>query len=113
VTDPLCGDEELLEDIREAMKASSGLSVSNKLRGVPTTEGTLDKNQMKTLVREVVHLLNNSHAKMVKGMRPDMEDVDELDGDYLLNSRNTMDWRQPKLEKELPAWVDRLNRIGE
>lgn len=113
IIDPLCDDEELLEEIREAIQQSSGMAVSSKLHGVPTKSGRLDANQMKTLVREMFDLLQAGHVRTVKGKEPVMEDIDKLPGDYLLNSRNPTDWTQPKLEKDLPKWVDRLNRMGD
>ena len=111
ITDPLEGEEVMLERIRLAVERNTGVSTARTLRAAKGASGTLRKDEMKTLVREMFHLVNNGHAKVVKGVLPDMLDIEDLPGDFLLNSSNVSQWNQPRHEKDYDEWSDRMNRL--
>ena len=110
IVDPV--DEDTLKSVQKAMKAHSGVTVSEKLRGVKDQDGKLNKDEMKTLVRELVRIVNSGEATVRRGSLPGMEDVDDLPGRYLLNSRNLSNWHQPRYEDEVEAWTEKLNNLG-
>lgn len=112
VIDPLHGKEEVLDKIKQAMVRNAGYSINGKLKGVPPKEGTLDIDQMKTLVREMVQLIEAGDAEVIKGVKPEMEDVEELPGDFLLNPINLGNWNQPRYEKDVEEWKRKLNTLG-
>ncbi len=135
VFDPLTEDENLCRRIARALVAGEHVVNRNvEIKGVPTQEGTLGPDEMKTLIREVCQLMQSNDARLIKGPRPygtdkqtgehDMTDVDELRwtvtqdgksvevGDYLLEPFAT-DTNRPRYEKDLASWVQRLNRIGD
>lgn len=109
VIDPI--DADTLKAVQKAMKAHSGSSVSEHLRGVKDQEGKLNKDEMKTLVRELVRIVQSGEAKVTRGTLPDMADVDDLPGKYLLNSRNLSNWHQPRYEEDLDNWTEKLNHL--
>ena len=112
VTDPIASNERMLVQIKRAVDQNSGMVVADKLRGMPDKEGKLSKDQMKTLVREMVNLVKAGEAKKAKGVIPKMVDVDDLPGDYLLNASNMNNWRQPKHEKDVDAWAEKQDRLN-
>ncbi len=111
ISDPITKDEPKLERIRKAVQIHTNMSVSDKLRGVAMRKGNLGKDQMKTLLRELFSLVELGHAKVVNGMKPDLDDIDDMPGDYLTNPLNRTKWHQPKHEKDIDAWADTLNRV--
>lgn len=111
ITDPLLGDDELCEKIRRAMKRQ-GQAVGDRIGGVPTQKGVLDVHMMKSLCREMWHIVNTGDAKVVKGVLPSMEDVEAMDGDFLLDPGTRMNTSRPKFEKDLPEYVRNLGRLG-
>jgi len=117
ISDPLCDDPELCERIRITM-VSSDMCVyepgSKVLTGVASQKGELGIDEMKTLCREMLHLLNSdpSYAVMSKGPKPSMEDVDELPGDYLYSPNPMTESWQPRYEKDVEAWRRRLGGGG-
>lgn len=110
IEDPLYGQEETLEKIRLAVKRRNNIGIADKLKGVKTKEGTLHKDHLKTLVREMVRFIESGDAKVCKGIKPRMDDVDELPGDYLTNPASN-EWNQPRYEKDMPEWVESLNNL--
>ena len=113
VSDPMFGNDEACEKVDKFLTAIGELSgVNNKIRGVPTLQGTLDVHRMKTLCRELVGLLETGDIKMIKGPKPDLEEVNELPGNYLLNPGSRVHNSQPRYEKDLPAWEAQLSRAG-
>jgi len=112
VVDPLQGDEETLEKIQRAMQRNSGVRVARTLKGVKPVEGVLGPDEMKTLVREVLNLINSGEARRVRGDEFDMDDVNDLPGDFLLNPSNVGNYHQPRYEKDLREWKENLNRVG-
>jgi len=112
VIDPLHDDEDLCERIRLAMRSDGRPNRPNKVRGAPPLKGTLDKHRMKTLVRELLWFIRDGDMKVIKGPKPEMEDVDGLPGDYLLNPGSLAKSLQPEYEKDLDEYVDQLTRSG-
>ena len=111
IVDPLFDNEELCGRIQNAME-QDGIRTGRTLRGVEPKTGTLDKDRMKSLCRELIWLVEGNHAKVFKGVLPKLETVDQLPGDYLLNLSNRFDAQQPRYEKDLEAWKRRLNSLG-
>jgi len=112
IIDPLNDDEQLCDRIRQAINASSVTRVSGKLHGVETVKGKLDVHRMKTLVRELRWLLDSEDVKEVNGKVPEMEDIEELPGNFLLNPGARIPNSQPVFEKDWDAWVQNLTRVG-
>jgi len=115
IVDPLCDDESLCIRIKKFL-AERGIDTnpdSNKVDGVETQKGTLDRDRMKTLIREMRNFIDASHAKVVKGTVPTMEAIEELPGNFLLNpfSGGATNF-QPRYEKDFPKWVESLSRAG-
>jgi hypothetical protein len=67
---------------------------------------------MKTLCREIVWLLNEGSVRVVKGATPEMDDIDELPGKYLLNPGLRTQTTQPTFEEDYDGWVNQLTRAG-
>jgi hypothetical protein len=111
IVDPLYDDEAFCERIQKALKAGSDFNVADKIKGVKPREGYLHKDDMKNLVREMLWLIDSGDAKVVKGVKPDMGDIDELPGDYLTDVRNRSHFNQPRYEKDMDAWKEGLNRM--
>ncbi len=112
ITDPLRGNEDLCERIRLRLVNIGAFSVGNKLDGVPPQKGKLDVHRMKTLCRELINVLEANEAKMVKGPKPELEDVDDLPGNYLLNPGSVVMNAQPTFEKDWDAWYEKLTMSG-
>ena len=110
MSDPLDGNERMLEQIKKAIDTHSGYSVAKELKAVPLRRGSLDKHQMKTLCRELLNIVNEKQARIVKGPKPTMEDVENLPGDFLLMSSTRNKWRQPRFEKDHERWADELDK---
>ena len=112
ITDPLEGDERTLERIQNAINRSTGYKTGNKLSAVRSREGHIDKDRMKTLVRELYFAVEAGHAKMHKGPKLSLEDINDLPGRYLLNASNFSQWNQPKYEDEFEGFKEKINRLG-
>jgi len=113
VVDPLRDDERLLDRIRKAINKSAGYSVHGTLKGVESKEGQLGWDEMKSLIREVTLIVEAGEAKVIEGRKPDMDDVDELPGKYLLNQTNIGGYRQPRYEEDLEPWAEKLASLGD
>jgi len=111
IEDPLYEDEELMEILQQRMEAS-GMPVSGELRGVAPQKGTLDVHRMKTLCRELLNIIEAGEARMVKGIKPDLEDINEMPGNYLLNPGARIPNSQPQFEKDMPEYVENLRKVG-
>lgn len=112
IIDPLFGDEELCEKLRVRLDINSGFRISDKLSGVPPKKGSLDVHRMKNLCRELIWIMDEGNAKMVKGVKPEIEDVNDLPGNYLKNPGSKIRSGQPTFEKDFDAWYERLTLVG-
>jgi len=112
IYDPLTDNPELCKRIVRGLQADDRPYRSGKLAGVPTKKGTLDKHRMKSLCRECFNIIQAGHAKVVKGTPPEMEDIEELDGDFLLNPGSRVPNGQPIFEKDYDGYVENLQKTG-
>lgn len=110
ITDPLHGDEETCAVIKALVKRHRGTRTVAKVDGVPPREIKLDKSRIKTLCRELLFMTENDMAKFVKarGEKPTMEDIEKLPGHFLLNPGSQIPNNQPRYEKDMDAYVQRL-----
>ena len=111
IIDPLCEDQDTLDRIQAAVEAHGGIRTGRKLRGVPKRSGKISVDHMKTLIREILCVIESGDARVCKGTAPDREDVDDLAGDYLLEPANRGNWHRPRYEKDLEEWVQSLNKL--
>jgi hypothetical protein len=111
VTDPLRDDEDLCERIKRAMSHSQLITASGKLRGAPPSGGKLDRDHLKTLIREMVWLVTSGSARVVEGTAPSHEQLDGTPGDYLTHPRGG-GWHQPRYEKDMEDWDRTLNSMS-
>lgn len=112
VVDPLHGDEALCARIKRNMEEHGAVRSRTELDGVPPQKGVLDPHRLKTLVREMVWIVESGSAKVVKGSLPSMEDVEALPGNFLLNPGSRVPNTQPRYEKDLEAWVEKMGQTG-
>jgi len=113
VVDPLCEDEELCDRLAHQIQvASEGRVQKLQIRGVPMKSGSLRPDEMKTLNREMWHIVTAGEAKVVKGSLPEMKDIDALPGHYLLNPNLKTRTTQPRYEHEYDDWITNLGRVG-
>ena len=110
ISDPLFQNEQMLNRIQQHLKESGRGIV--QVRGVAPTDGKLDRDRMKTLCREMVHLLELGHMKLVAGAKPDLDEIDELPGQFLLNPGSTVQNTQPRYETDYEEWVTKLAQGG-
>ena len=111
IIDPVHGNDKVLNAIKRGLERDDRPLRGVKFDGVPPQEGTLDKHRMKTLCRELVQLLEVEHMAMAKGPRPDLEDVDELDGKYLLNPGARIPNNQPMFEEDMENYNAKANEV--
>lgn len=111
-SDPLRNDQETLDKIQRAINAQTSRRTNSRLRGIPTSSGKLGVDEMKTLIRELLCFVDSGSARVVKGIKPEPEDVNEMPGRYLLNWSNQGQFNQPRYEDELEAWKRQLNRMA-
>ncbi len=111
ITDPLYTDPELCDTVRKRMENMPGPTPS-QLKGVKPQAGELTVHQMKTLCRELVNIVEAGEGKVVKGKCPEHNEVEKMDGDFLLNPGSTIHNLQPQFEKDWDAYIDQLNRSG-
>jgi len=110
ITDGLEGEDEILAEIKRWLKENRQGGTDSELRPVPKSEGKLDANSMKTLCRELYHIVEADEGKLVEGPSSlSLEDIDDLPGDYLLNPGSRVFNTQPKLEKDFDSWVARMS----
>ena len=110
VVDPLAEDAEAQTHLKRYMK-NVGIS-SEPPAAVPTREGKLDKDRMKTLCREVLSLITAGEMTLTHGTQFTLKDVDSLPGEYLLNPGCLIPNSQPRYEKDLEAYAEKLNSMG-
>jgi len=111
ILDPLHGDNKILKRIQRGLEQDDRPFRGTKFAGVPPKEGKLDKHRMKTLCRELVQLLECEHVAMAKGPKPGLEEVNELDGNYLTNPGATVPNTQPMFEKDMADYDAKVNEV--
>lgn len=111
IEDPLHNDEELCMKITKFCRGR-GMGSTLTIKGVPLQEGKLDINRMKTLCREIIWWSQEKALKVVAGKLPEMADVEELPGEFLLNPGSRVQNQQPQFESQWDEWVQRLSRNG-
>lgn len=111
VHDPLIDSPELCERIGRRLKARTG-SDTGPIKGVPDQRGTIDIHTMKTLCRECVWRVEAGDARVVKGVLPTLEDIEDMPGRFLLNPGARIQSMQPRYEDEYEAWKTNLDRVG-
>ena len=112
ILDPLEKDEVLLDRITKYLREQTPLRTDTKIRGVKSVSGKLDVHRMKTLCRELFHIVEAKEAKVVKGPKLDIDLIDELPGHYLLNPGLRTATTLPMYEKDWDLWVENLTRMG-
>lgn len=112
VVDPLHEDKEMCRQIKSAYDQANEFKSNVEFQGCPTRKEVIDVHRMKTLCREILWLLKEDHAKVVKGFAPTMEQVDAMPGHYLLNPGSTVPNGQPTFEKDMDAYREQLSRVG-
>ena len=110
INDPLFGNDELCARITKFVR-QRGIS-SSTIGGVKPQHGTLDVHRMKTLCREVIWLAQEGALRVSKGKLPEMEEVEELPGEFLLNPGSRVQNQQPQFESGWADWVQHLARNG-
>src|SRR3990167_5674528 len=70
VIDPLHGDKEMCDRLRMYFRNTTGALSGDRLEGVPPRSGSLDLHRMKSLVREMLWLVQAKEAKRCKGAMP-------------------------------------------
>jgi hypothetical protein len=113
VTDPLYEDDRKCERITNAVKKSGARLAVSKIKGVAPKEGKLGIDEMKSLIREMLWLIESGEARVVKGKTPEMEDIEDLPGEFLTNPSKRSQWNQPRFEKDLEAWRRKVNQLPE
>lgn len=112
VIDPLNTNPDLCERLKKRIEENSPYRTSGKIRGVETQHGELDPHRMKTLVREMLRLIDSGEAKLSKGTRPTEAEVEGLPGNFLLNPGSLVHNTQPTFEKDWDEWVANLTLHG-
>lgn len=112
IIDPLHDNEELCNRIQKYMNVSSVFRTDGKLSGIPPKIGTLDVHRMKSLCRELLWLIEADEAKVVKGIKPSMEEVEGMAGNFLLNPGSQIPNGQPLFENQFDEWVANLSKTG-
>ncbi len=112
IEDPMHGDEDLCIRVQKWLEHNSAYSPDKKINGHPLREGELDVNRMKTLCRELFHLVESGEAKRAKGSVPTMKEIEGLPGRFLLNPGSRVQNTQPMFEDEYDSWVQGISRSG-
>jgi hypothetical protein len=112
VHDPLTEDtnKQMLDRVNQWSRQTQGSTA--EMRGVPDQKASLDRDRMKTLCRELINLHKLGHVKVAKGRIPELVDVDDMPGEYLLNPGARVNNLQPRYEKDFPDWVSSMSRQG-
>ena len=111
VNDPLYDDEDTCDRIRQAVNQLRGVKIE-KINGAAPLKGKLDVHRMKTLCREMIWWHDEDAVKVVKGIMPTLEDVEQLPGNFMLNPGSQVMNSQPTFEKDFSAWYEQLTRSG-
>lgn len=111
ITDPLFENKKLCEEVEQSLKEKH-LHKGGKLTGVAPRRGKIDEHSMKTLCREMLNIVQAGEAVVSKGKLPDLEDITDLPGHFLLNPGSIVANTQPRYEKDWASWVNNLNASG-
>ena len=112
LVDPLVEEVGIRSELEAALMSHGRLQKGQNINGVPERTENLDPSRMKTLVRELVRMIDCDMAKMHRGECPKEEDIEKLKGHFLLNPGSQVHNSQPRYEKDLPEYLDRLQRVG-
>ncbi len=112
IIDPLNSDEDLCERIKRHMDRTQGFRTDNKLKGVPTLKGTLDKHRMKSLCLELLNLIDDDDAEMVKGPDLTMEIIENMPGRLLLQPGLRTGSVMPVYADEMDGYLNDLRKSG-
>ena len=110
IIDPIHGNDAFCKRLEKAL-LGKGVVIKD-LKGVPPKESDLDEHRMKTLCRELLHIMEINHGRLVKGPRPSIEDVDELPGRYLLNPGSRVPSGLPQYEDQYDEYIGGLRKVG-
>lgn len=114
ITDPLADKDSTLASLKQWYNENTPFRIPAgvSMEAAPEQQGELNVHEMKSLCREIIHMMNADLVRVVQGPKPDMEDVQELPGKFLLNPGLQSHTTQPQFEEDWDAWVDNLNRGG-
>ncbi len=112
IVDPLIDDDAAQQRLVNYLKATQGVSSDFKIRGVPEMKGELDIHRMKTLCRELYRMIAEGHARIVRGPSPNMDDIEDMPGKFLLNPGSRVANSQPAYEEDFPDWKTQLDMRG-
>lgn len=111
ISDPVEGDKKLLKQVEDWMRLKCAMSIRDgALEAEKRVEGVLDVDMFKTLCREMKRFVDDDEAKWV-GIRMTDNDINDLPGEFLQNPFDDVGSTQPRYEKEMPAFVQNLNRM--
>lgn len=108
ITDPLCDDDALCEEIKNFLQKKRGVRTSDKLSGVPTIPGKLDPHSMKSLCRELWQFVDSGNADFIMGPPLTMDVIDDMPGRYLLQPGLRTFTQMPRYEDDWDAYLDKL-----
>lgn len=108
--DPLEQQPELLEKISTVLNKRRGTSAMNTKRTfVKNLERTLNPDQMKTLLIELIRKEDEGTIhRVIKGNLPTMNEVDAMDG-YQLHDVGSGNAYKPKYAKDADGWAREIN----
>lgn len=112
VIDPLYEDEALCERIAKWMRENNAFRTSGKVKGIAPQKGELDVHRMKSLCREMLALIDAGEARLIRGPKPELDEIEQLPGKFLLNPGIRTSTTQPVFEEDFPEWVSRLSNSG-
>jgi len=112
VSDPLRDDESLRDSIGRWIKETTGSRSESRPNGVPTKNGELDEHKAKSLCREMYNLLKEGEAVITDGLMPELDDIEDLPGKFLLNPGLRTHTTQPRFEEDWDAWLTQLTKAG-
>ena len=112
VHDPLSDDPGTLEQVVQQARTATDGMFNGDLKPVPTSEGKLGVDEFKSLVREMLDLVESGEARVIHGVAPSREQCDDLPGRYLLNPGIRTRTTQPRYEEDFEGWVSELGRVG-
>ena len=107
ILDPLEAQPDRLARINSVV--SKAVPIGNKagFTFVPKTKQKLDKDQMKTLCKFLLGMVQRGDAKVVGGTLPELEAVESMPGRELYDPGNS--GRHPRFVDEVEAWLQKLD----